>query len=101
MTSCFIYKVIRDYKSIDHLCINPIRRIGLIHTWSIDSCWRKFSVQFNVLRNKCKQNITSLSLLIGTTVQMHQFILVFIGRTVFVGFYHEVAQYNKATPVTT
>ena len=25
-----VYKVIRDLESIDHLCINPIRRIGLI-----------------------------------------------------------------------
>ena len=24
MTSCFVYKVIRDLESIDHLCINPI-----------------------------------------------------------------------------
>ena len=23
MTSCFVYKVIRDIESIDHLCINP------------------------------------------------------------------------------
>ena len=29
MTLCFVYKVIRDLESIDHLCINPIRRIGL------------------------------------------------------------------------
>ena len=27
----FVYKVIRDLLSIDHLCINPIRWIGLIH----------------------------------------------------------------------
>ena len=27
----FVYKVIRDLQSIDHLCINPIHRIGLIH----------------------------------------------------------------------
>ena len=33
----FVYKVIRDLESIDHLCINPIRRIGLIHKCSIDS----------------------------------------------------------------
>ena len=32
VTSCFVYKVIRDLESIDHLCINPIHRIGLIHT---------------------------------------------------------------------
>ena len=32
VTSCFVYKAIRDLESIDHLCINPIRRIGLIHT---------------------------------------------------------------------
>ena len=30
VTSCFVYKVIRDLQSIDHLCINPIRRKGLI-----------------------------------------------------------------------
>ena len=28
--SCFVYKVIRDLESINHLCINPICRIGLI-----------------------------------------------------------------------
>ena len=27
VTSCFVYKVIRDLESIDHLCINPIHRI--------------------------------------------------------------------------
>ena len=27
----FVYKVTRDLELIDHLCINPIRRIGLIH----------------------------------------------------------------------
>ena len=26
VASCFVYKVIRELKSIDHLCINPIRR---------------------------------------------------------------------------
>ena len=31
VTSCFVYRVTRDLKSIDHLCINPIQRIGLIH----------------------------------------------------------------------
>ena len=33
VTQCFAYKVIRDLESIDHLtmCINLIRRIGLIH----------------------------------------------------------------------
>ena len=31
VTSWFVYKVIRDLESIDHLCINPICRIGLIH----------------------------------------------------------------------
>ena len=33
----FVYKIINDLESIDHLCINPIRRIGLILKWSIDS----------------------------------------------------------------
>ena len=32
VTSCFVYKFIRDLiESIDHLFINPIRMIGLIH----------------------------------------------------------------------
>ena len=31
VTPCFVYKVIRDLESIYHMCINPIRRIGLIH----------------------------------------------------------------------
>ena len=31
VTSCFVYKVIRDIESIDHLCSNPILWIGLIH----------------------------------------------------------------------
>ena len=43
---------IRDLESIDHLCIYPIRR----------------SVQVKMFLNTCKQNITSLSLLVGTTV---------------------------------
>ena len=31
VTPCFVYKVIRDLSAIDHLCINPILWIGLIH----------------------------------------------------------------------
>ena len=31
VTSCFVKKVIRDLESIDHLCINPFHRIGLMH----------------------------------------------------------------------
>ena len=31
VASCFVYKVIKYVLSLDHLCINPIRRIGLIH----------------------------------------------------------------------
>ena len=30
VTSCLVYKVIRDIELIDHLHINPIYRIGLI-----------------------------------------------------------------------
>ena len=42
---------------IDHLCINPIRVSSRrVH-------------KINVLLYSCKQNITSLSLLVGTTVQ--------------------------------
>ena len=64
----FVYKIIRDLESIDHLCINPIHRIGLIHKWAIDSHMLKWSVHVSVLLSNCKQSITSLSLLVGTTV---------------------------------
>ena len=30
MKSCFVYKVIRDSESIDHLCINPIHMPGRV-----------------------------------------------------------------------
>ena len=71
MTSCFVYKVINDLESIYHLCINPIRRIGFIHTRSFDLRNQKWSVQVNVSLYNCKQSITSLSLLVGTTVIFH------------------------------
>ena len=32
VTTCFVYKGIRDFYSIDHLCMYPIRRIGLIYS---------------------------------------------------------------------
>ena len=51
----FVYKVIRDLWSIDHLCINPILWIGLIHKWSIDWHQLKWSVRILVLLSNCKQ----------------------------------------------
>ena len=33
----FCLQSYHGHKSIDHLCINPIHRIGLIHKCSIDS----------------------------------------------------------------
>ena len=71
MTSSFVYKVIRYLESIDHLFINPIHRIGLIHKWPLDSLQLKWIEQVNVLLNICKQNISSLSLFVGTTVGAH------------------------------
>ena len=68
MASCFVNKVTRDLESIDHLFINPIRRIGLIHMWFLDSCYLKWIVQVHVLLDNCKQTFSSLSLLVGTTV---------------------------------
>ena len=65
VTSCFVYKVISDLESIDHLCINPVRRIGLIHV-----IYRFALAQVeckNVLLNNCKQN-KSQSLLAGRTI---------------------------------
>ena len=38
VTSHFVYKVIRDLESIDHLFINPIHRIGLIYTSDLSIC---------------------------------------------------------------
>ena len=70
--SGFVYKVIRDLESIDHLCINPIHRIGFIHKWYIDLCLLKRSVQVYVLLNNCKQNIMTMSLLVGTTVMVRK-----------------------------
>ena len=56
--SCFVYNVISDSESIDHLCINPIRRIGLIHKLSIDSGQLKWSEMVNDLLINHKQSIT-------------------------------------------
>ena len=52
----------------NHVCINPIHRIGLIHKWSIHLRQLKWSVHVSVLFRNCKQCIKSLSLLAGTTV---------------------------------
>ena len=49
----------RDLKSIDHLSINTIHRIGLIHLTL---------VQVKCLLSSCKHNHTSPPLLVGMTV---------------------------------
>ena len=56
--SCFAYKVIRNLESIDHLCINPILRIGLIHKRSIDLRMLKLSLHVFVILRNCEQSIT-------------------------------------------
>ena len=91
VTSRFVYKANRDLESIDHLFINLIRRIGLIHKCSLDSRWLKWIVQVNVLLNNCKQTISSLSLLVGTPVE--SLIIVYEhfggcggGRSIYCGF---------------
>ena len=68
MTSCFLYLFIRDLESIDHKCINPIHRIGLIHLWSINFISSSGVYKLKVLLNSCKQNTTSLSLLAGRAI---------------------------------
>ena len=65
----FCYKVIRDFYSIYHLCINPIHSDLSIRVIISASGVYKF----NVLLNNCKQNITSLPLLVGTTVALFLF----------------------------
>ena len=64
----FCYTFIRDFESIGHLHINPILRIGLIHKLPINTHWLKWRIQVDVFLSNCKQNISSLSLLVGTTV---------------------------------
>ena len=75
----FCLQSYQGLESKDHLCINPILRIGLIHKWSIDSHKLRWSVQVNVLLTNCKQNMTSLSLLVGTTV--HNNLNIFFSET--------------------
>ena len=53
MTSCLVNKVIRDLESIDHLFINPIHRIGLMHKRSFDSRKLKWSVRRSVVLSNC------------------------------------------------
>ena len=58
MTSCFVYKDIRDLESI-----------GLIHKCQIyQFALAQVECKVNVLLNNCKQNTTLLSLLAGRTV---------------------------------
>ena len=45
---------------VKHSTTEPLRSLNLSQL--------KLSVQVNILLNNCKQNITSLSLLVGTTV---------------------------------
>ena len=97
--SCFVYKVIRDLKSIDHLCNKkgeyryPILFVQNWPTTGGNATFKRYSspsepqviYRFAVaqvecksysLLNNCKQNITPLSLLDGTTVQgKHLYIL--------------------------
>ena len=54
-TSCFVYKVIKDLESIDHLCINPI---------SLSSSG---VYKFIFYLKNYKQNTMSLSLFAGRT----------------------------------
>ena len=51
---------LRYHELIDHLCINPILWTGLIHKWSID--YKPWFL--------CKQNMMSLSLLVGRTIYL-------------------------------
>ena len=75
MTPCMLTKLLGTLESIDHLCINHIRRLGLIHKSSLDSCKPKWSAHVNFLLNNCNQNITQLSLLVGTTVRRPRIVL--------------------------
>ena len=74
VTSCFVYKVTRDLESIVHLHINPICRIELIHISDLSirvSSSEVYKFMLYTVVNNCKQNITPLSLLVGTTVSVH------------------------------
>ena len=62
--TCTLHLSYRE--SIDHLCINPIHRIGLIHKRSID--YEPMII--------LQTNMTSLSLLAGRTVALMVFKLL-------------------------
>ena len=62
LTSCSVYKVIRDLESIDHLFINPTHRIGSILKRPFDS--GKLKLVYTILSylaivNKLNVTVTS------------------------------------------
>ena len=68
----FIYKVIRDLKTIDHLCFYPIQ-----YTSDVSICVSSsLSVRILVLLCNCKQRIEPLSLLVSSTVNQQVLINV-------------------------
>ena len=74
-------------ESIDHLCINSIHRIGLIH---------KLSIDFKSLKILKKQNMTSLSLLAGRTVRYAKFACAYLKKNS--EFDQEIPQSQTADP---
>ena len=71
--SVFIYlSGFKSFAPLERLCDFAKFRCGRKKWWLLQviyrSRWLKWSVQVNFLLNNCKQNITSLSLFVGTTV---------------------------------
>ena len=69
MTSCCVYKDIRDLESIDHLCINFYPQDGINTQVIYRFALAQAGCTCYFLLNNSKQSITSLSLLVGMTVR--------------------------------
>ena len=76
VTSCFVYKVIKDLESIDHLCINPIRSVvsfgGHSGFWYMkDTIPGKFAIFFRPLPSVLLCHILVLCLYIVKGVAVY------------------------------
>ena len=63
----FVNKVIRDLYAIDHLCINHRINTQVVYRLALAQVVCTHKLKFYLY--DCKQNITSLLLLVGTTVK--------------------------------
>ena len=85
VTSCFVYKVIRDLESIDHLCINHIRRINTLAIYRFALAQVVCILPPNALRRgcngKCIELIEGHALEVVVEVYKLMFYLTIVNRT--------------------